>query len=358
MAKKKEEGEKSLNIQEVLDNLNKTLKTNVQFANSGKGLDVERIRTGSITFDSSTGGGFPVGRHTCLYGPESSGKTTSALMAVAKYQKTTDGRYALFLDGEFAFDKKYAKALGVDLARLIVVQPDHTNQAQEVLLDLLRKDLIGIFVYDSIAAIQPISVLENDSDASNMGKHALAVGNIFKACNGLVSKNKVCAIWINQIRDKIGSYSGGYSMPGGHAPKFYCSIMIQVNRGTKVDNADGTHTNRGSIYVTKNKTAPPYKKGEYDMEHGSGISVSQEVLDYGVSTKVLYKVANTFYYDETGSNDNSKSAEHIKLGGTKSAAKNMLNDNIELRDILYDKILYVLGSDFNDDELEILEQRD
>lgn len=357
MAKKKED-EKVLNIQEVLDNLNKTLKTNVQFANSGKGLDVERIRTGSITFDSATGGGFPVGRHTCLFGPESSGKTTSALMAVAKYQKTEDGRYALFLDGEFSFDKKYAKALGVDLARLIVIQPDHTNQAQEVLLDLLRKDLIGIFVYDSIAAVQPISVLENDSDASNMGKHALAVGNIFKACNGLVSKNKVCAIWINQIRDKINSYGGGYSMPGGHAPKFYCSIMVQVNRGTKIDNPDGTHTNRGSIYVTKNKTAPPYKKGEYDMEHGSGISVSQEVLDYGVSTKVLYKISNTFYYDETSVNDNTKFSDHIKLGGTKSAAKSMLNDNVELRDILYDKILYVLGSDFNDDELEILEQRD
>jgi recombination protein RecA len=357
MAKKKEE-EKSLNIQEILDGLNKTLKTNVQFANSGKGLDVERIRTGSITFDASTGGGFPVGRHVCLFGPESSGKTTSALMAVAEFQKTDDNRYGLFIDGEFAFDKKYAKALGVDLSRLIVIQPDHTNQAQEVLLDLLRKDIIGIFVFDSIAAVQPISVLENDSDASNMGKHALAIGNIFKACNGLVSKNKVCAIWINQVRDKIGGYGGGYNLPGGLAPKFYCSIMIQVNRGTKIDNPDGSHTNRGSIYVTKNKTFPPYKKGEYDMEHGTGISISQEVLDYGISTNVLYKVGNTFYYDETGKNDSSKIGDHIKLGGTKSAAKGLLNDNIELRDLLYLRIIDSLTNNYNDEELEILEQRD
>lgn len=357
MAKKKEE-EKELNIDSILDSLNKTLKTNVQFANSGKGLDIERVRTGSITFDSATGGGFPKGRHTILFGPESSGKTTSALMAIANFQKSDDKRLALFIDGEFAFDKKYAKALGIDLSRLLVVQPDHTNQAQDVLLDLLNKDLVGIQVFDSIAAVQPISVLENDSDASNMGKHALAIGNIFKTCNGLISKNKVCSIFINQIRDKIGGYGGGVSMPGGHAPKFYASLMVQVNRGTRTDNPDGTHTNRGSIFVTKNKTAPPYKKGEYDMEHGTGISISQEVLDYGVTTGAIYKVHNSFYYDETFENNADKKDEHVKIGSSKAIAKDFLNQNIEFRDHLYDIIVNHITTLFNDDEMILEEQKD
>jgi len=355
MAKK--EG-KELSVNEILDDLNKVLKTNVQFANSGKGLDIERVRTGSITFDSATGGGFPKGRHTILYGPESSGKTTSALMAIANFQKSDDKRLALFIDGEFAFDKKYAKALGIDLSRLLVVQPDHTNQAQDILLELLNKDLIGIQVFDSIAAVQPISVLENDSDASNMGKHALAIGNIFKTCNGLVSKNKICSIFINQIRDKIGGYGGGISMPGGHAPKFYASLMVQVNRGSKIDNPDGTTTNRGSIYVTKNKTAPPYKKGEYDMEHGTGISISQEVLDYGILTGVLYKGGNTFYYDETFENKSDNKESHVKVGSSKALAKEFLNQNIEFRDHLYEIIVNHVISQFNDEDVDLEEQRD
>jgi recombination protein RecA len=356
MAKKKEEEE--FNLDKFISDLNKTHKTNLQLANSGLGLEIERIRTGSITYDSATGGGFPVGRHTILSGVESSGKTTSALMAIAQYQKTEDTRLALYLDAEFSFDKKYAKNLGVDLSKVLVIQPDHTNQAQEVLIQLLQKNLIGIFAFDSIAACQPISVLENDSDASNMGKHAMAIGNIFKTVNGLVSKNKVTAIWINQVRDKLGGYGSSFSTPGGHAPKFYASIMIQVNRGSRIDNPDGTFTNRGSISVTKNKTAAPYKKGEYDMEHGTGISVSQEVLDYGISTGVLYKEGLTYYFDETFENNKEKSKEHIKLGGSKAAAKQMLNDNTELRDILYNHILNALSGNYNDEELVLEEQRD
>lgn len=357
MAKKKE-GEESFDLSKILTELNKSHKTNVQFANSSTNLDVERVRTGSITFDSASGGGFPKGRNTILYGPESSGKTTSALMAVANYHKSGDSRLALFIDGEFAFDKKYAKNLGVDLSKLLVVQPDHCNQAQEVLLELLQKDLIGIFVFDSIAAVQPLSVLENDADASNMGKHALAMGNIFKTCNGLISKNKVCGIWINQVRDKIGGYGGGYNLPGGFAPRFYASLMIQVNRGTKIDNPDGTFSNRGSIFVSKNKTAPPFKKGEYDMEHGTGISVSQEVLDYGITTRIIYKAGNTYFFDETFENDADKKDTHVKIGASKAAAKEYLNNNIDFRNHLYEYIIHFLGDNYTDDEIEILEQRD
>ena len=191
-----------------------------------------------------------------------------------------------------------------------------------------------------------------------MGKHALAMGNIFKTCNGLVSKNKVCAIWINQVRDKLGGYGGGVSLPGGHAPGFYSSIKIQVNRGTKVDNPDGTFSNRGSIYVSKNKTAPPYKKGEYDMEHGTGISISQEVLDYGITTKVIYKAGNTYYFDETFENSDAKKDTHTKIGSSKALAKIFLNDNIEFRDHLYSLILQCLEQNYTDDEIEIEEQRD
>jgi recombination protein RecA len=354
----KEKKEEAVDLQKILTELNKTWKTNVQFANSSVGLDIERVQTGSISFDSATGGGFPKGRNTVLFGVESSGKTSSALMAIARYQKTEDSRLALFVDGEFAFDKKYAKNLGVDLSKLLVVQPDHCNQAQEVLLNLLQKDLIGIFVFDSIAAVQPLSVLDNDADASNLGRHALAIGNIFKTCNGLISKNKVCAIWINQVRDKIGGYGGGVSLPGGKAPGFYASIMVQVNRGTRIDNPDGTFSNRGSITVTKNKTAPPYKKGEYDMDHGTGISISQEVLDYGISTKVIYKAGNTYFYDETFENDDKKKDNHTKIGSSKAIAKIFLNDNIEFRDHLYNHILSCLDTNYTEDEIILEEQRD
>ena len=354
----KEKKEEAFDLNKILAELNKSHKTNVQFANSSTNLDVERVKTGSITFDFASGGGFPKSRNTILYGPESSGKTTSALMAVASYHKSDDPRLALFVDGEFAFDKKYAKNLGVDLSKLLVVQPDHCNQAQEVLHELLKKDLIGIFVFDSIAAVQPLSVLENDAEASNMGKHALAMGNIFKTCNSLISKNRVCGIWINQIRDKIGGYAGGYNLPGGLAPKFYASLMIQVNRGAKIDNPDGTFTNRGSITVTKNKTAPPYKKGEYDMEHGTGISISQEVLDYGVTTRVIYKAGNTFFFDETFENDADKKDSHVKIGASKAAAKEYLNNNIDFRNHLYEYIIHYLGDNYADDEIELLEQRD
>lgn len=329
-----------LDIEALVAELNKELKVNdIHVLGSSKTMEMERLSSGSLTYDICTGGGYPLGRHISLYGAESSGKTTNAIMALKKYQDSGDPRIALVLDAEFAFDKSYAKALGVDLNRVIIKQPDDVTEAHDLLLALLKRNAIGFGIVDSIAALQPKSVLENEADASNIGKHAQAIGNMFKASNSYIGKNKVVMIWINQIRDKIGSFTGGVSEPAGHVPKFYSSIRIQVFRGSKEDNGDGTFTNKGKITVQKNKTAPPYQSGEYYMSHGTGIDVSAEVLDYGVKSNVLYKKGHSYYYDETFENDPEKNKEHIFLGKSKGDSKQFLDDNLELRQLLYDKIL-------------------
>ena len=338
MAKK--EVTEEFDIDALVADFNKEFKTDdVYVLSSNKVKPTERLSTGSLTYDICTGGGYPLGRHVCLFGAESSGKTTNAIMSLKKYQDSGDNRPALVLDAEFAFDKEYAKALGVDLSKVIFRQPDEVTEAHDLLLWFLKRNAIGWFLVDSIAALQPKSVLENEADASNIGKHAQAIGNMFKAANSYVGKQKVLGIWINQIRDKIGGYVGGISEPAGHVPKFYCSIRIQISRGTKEDNGDGTFTNRGKINTVKNKTAPPYQTGEYNMTHGQGIDVSTEVLDYGVKSNVLYKKGHSYYYDETFENNVEKSKEHVFLGKSKGDSKQFLDDNLELRQVLYDKIL-------------------
>lgn len=329
-----------ISIEDLVADLNKELKVNdIQVLGSSKTMEMERLSSGSLTYDICTGGGYPLGRHISLYGAESSGKTTNAIMALKKYQDSGDPRFALVIDAEFAFDKSYAKALGVDLNKVIIKQPDDVTEAHDLLLALLKRNAIGFGMVDSIAALQPKSVLENEADASNIGKHAQAIGNMFKAANSYIGKNKVVMVWINQIRDKIGSFTGGVSEPAGHVPKFYSSIRIQVFRGSKEANPDGTFTNKGKITVQKNKTAPPYQSGEYYMNHGTGIDVSMEVIEYGTACGVLYKKGNSFYYDETFENDPEKNKEHVFLGKKKSDAKELLDLELELREILYNKIL-------------------
>lgn len=330
-------------LESYVSSLNKELKLDspVQVASSSVGLDIPRLRTGSLTYDICTGGGFPIGRNTNIYGAESSGKTTIAFMTLKKYFESGDDRAAYICDAECAVDMNYAKRLGVDEDRIIITQPEHIGQAAPVLKKLLEDNMIGIYIVDSIAALLPLSVIENEADASNIGKHAQAIGNMYKQSNGLTNKNKVTGIWINQIRDSIGGYGGGISLPGGHAPKFYSSIMIQVMRGSKTENKDGTFTNQGWIRITKNKTYPPYKEGKYDMDHGSGISLAAEVRDYGVETGVLYKKGNSFYFDETFENDEEKRENHILIGKGKQDAKDFLTDNVELCEKLADIILQV-----------------
>lgn len=331
---------KELDINQLVKELNKELKLDsVQVIGSSQGLSIPRLSSGSISYDLATGGGFAIGRHNHISGVESSGKSTVTQMTLSEYQKSGDKRFALIVDSEYSFDKKYAAALGVDLNKVIIIQPDHLAEADTVLISLLEKNAIGLFIVDSIAALLPKSVIENEADASNIGKHAQAIGNMFKKSNSYVGKNLVTGLWINQIRDSIGGYGGGTTLPGGRAQKFYSSIMIDVFRGSKVENGEGGFINRGKIRVTKNKTFPPYAEAEYDMNHGTGIDVSQEVLDYGVKTGVLYKKGHSFYYDETFENDAEKSKEHTQFGKSKSESKQFLNDNIELRDHLKKLIL-------------------
>lgn len=337
---KEVEVKKKQTLEELVAELNKELKLNsVQVIGSLKVVPMPRLSTGSLTYDISTGGGWAVSRHNHISGIQSSGKSTVSLLTVQEFQKTKDERATLIIDSEYAFDKSYAQKLGVDLNKVIIVQPDDLTEGYDVLMGLLKRNAIGLFIVDSIAALLPKSVIENEVDASNIGKHAQAIGNMFKISTSYISKQAVTALWINQIRDQIGGYGGGTTIPGGKAQGFYSSIMIDVFRGSKVDNGDGSYTNRGKIRVTKNKTAPPYAEGEYTMQHGSGIDVSEEVLDWGVKSNVLYKKGHSYYYDETFKNDVEKSKDHVFFGKSKSDSKQFIDDNLELRKVLYDKIL-------------------
>jgi recombination protein RecA len=339
MAKETTEKSKQT-LEQLVAELNKELKLDsVQVIGSSKSLSIPRLSTGSLTYDICTGGGWAVGRHNHISGVPSSGKSTVSLLTIKEYQDSGDDRATLLVDSEYAFDKNYAIKLGVDLSKVIIIQPDDLSQGHDVLMGLLTRTAIGLFIVDSIAALLPKSVIENEADASNIGKHAQAIGNMFKISNSYVGKQQVTALWINQIRDQIGGYGGGTTIPGGKAQGFYASIMIDVFRGSKVDNGDGTFTNRGKIRVTKNKTAPPYSEGEYTMEHGSGINVSEEVLDWGNKCSVLYKKGHSYYYDETFENNPEKNKDHVFLGKSKGDSKQFLDDNLELRKILYDKIL-------------------
>jgi recombination protein RecA len=339
MAKETTEKSKQT-LEQLVAELNKELKLDsVQVIGSSKSLSIPRLSTGSLTYDICTGGGWAVSRHNHISGVPSSGKSTVSLLTIKEYQDSGDDRATLLVDSEYAFDKNYAIKLGVDLSKVIIIQPDDLSQGHDVLMGLLTRNAIGLFIVDSIAALLPKSVIENEADASNIGKHAQAIGNMFKISNSYVGKQQVTALWINQIRDQIGGYGGGTTIPGGKAQGFYSSIMIDVFRGSKVDNGDGTFTNRGKIRVTKNKTAPPYAEGEYTMKHGSGINVSEEVLDWGTKCSVLYKKGHSYYYDETFVNDPEKNKDHIFLGKSKGDSKQFLDDNLELRKILYNKIL-------------------
>ena len=329
------------NLIDLAKSINKDLKIEggLQLVGASTALDIERISIGSLTYDIITGGGFGVGRHNYLFGPESSGKTTAALMALGNYFRGNDKRAAFFMDSEFAFDRKYAQALGIDLDRLFIYQPDNIEQGEIMLAKLINSNDIGIFVVDSIATLQPQSVIDSGATDANIGTHAKALGNLYKTINSGVSKNKITGIWINQIRDSIGGYGGGISLPGGHAPKFYASIMIQINRGSKLPDGDGGFINRGLARCTKNKTAAPYKEGQYNMEHGTGIDVSTEVLDWGLACEVLYKKGHSYYYDETFQNDEEKRKDHLHLGKSKADCKSFLDENVDLRDVLYTTIL-------------------
>ena len=284
------------------------------------------IPSGSITIDLALGvGGYPKGRVVEIYGPESSGKTTLAIHAIAEAQKA--GGMAAFIDAEHAFDRFYAENLGVDIENLLVSQPDNGEQALEITDHLIRSGAIDIIVIDSVAALTPKAEIEGEMGESKMGLQARLMSQALRKLTSSISKTKTCVVFINQLREKIGVMFGNpETTTGGNALKFYSSVRIDVRRIGQLKDGDEVMGNRTRVKIVKNKIAPPFKKAEFDLVYGKGISKTGEIIDLGVDYEVIKKSGSWFSYGDT------------KLGQGREAVKNLLEDNIELAEELENKI--------------------
>ena len=312
----------------TLDKLDKTYgKGTVMKMGDAAIENMEVIPTGSLGLDVALGvGGYPKGRVVEIYGPESSGKTTLTLHAIAEAQKK--GGIAAFIDAEHAFDRYYAEDLGVDVENLIISQPDNGEQALEITDNLIRSGAIDIIVIDSVAALTPKSEIEGEMGDSKMGLHASLMSQALRKLTGSISKTKCTVIFINQLREKIGVMFGNpETTTGGNALKFYASVRIDIRRSTQIKNTNSEVLgNKTRVKVVKNKVAPPFKTVEFDIVYGKGISKVGEIIDLGVDFEIINKSGSWFSYDET------------KLGQGREAVKNLLLDNPELMDELEQKI--------------------
>ena len=312
----------------TLDKLDKTYgKGTVMKMGDAAIENMEVIPTGSLGLDVALGvGGYPKGRVVEIYGPESSGKTTLTLHAIAEAQKK--GGIAAFIDAEHAFDRYYAEDLGVDVENLIISQPDNGEQALEITDNLIRSGAIDIIVIDSVAALTPKSEIEGEMGDSKMGLHARLMSQALRKLTGSISKTKCTVIFINQLREKIGVMFGNpETTTGGNALKFYASVRIDIRRSTQIKNTNNEVLgNKTRVKVVKNKVAPPFKTVEFDIVYGKGISKVGEIIDLGVDFEIINKSGSWFSYDET------------KLGQGREAVKNLLLDNPELMDELEQKI--------------------
>ena len=289
--------------------------------------DVEVIPSGSIGLDLALGvGGYPKGRVIEIYGPESSGKTTLTLHAMAEAQKA--GGIAAFIDAEHAFDRFYAKKLGVDIDNLIISQPDHGEQALEIADNLIRSGAIDIVIIDSVAALTPKSEIEGEMGDSKMGLHARLMSQALRKLTSTISKTHCTVVFINQLREKIGVMFGNpETTTGGNALKFYASVRLDIRRSTQIKSTDGEVLgNKTRVKVVKNKVAPPFKTAEFDIMYGEGISKVGEILDLGVAYEIVKKSGSWFSYGDT------------KLGQGRDAVKALLEDNPELMEELEGKI--------------------
>ncbi|MFI3299279.1 MAG: recombinase RecA [Rikenellaceae bacterium] len=282
--------------------------------------DVAVIPSGSIGIDLALGvGGYPRGRIVEIYGPESSGKTTLAIHAIAEAQK--QGGIAAFIDAEHAFDSVYAQALGVDIDNMLISQPDHGEQALEIAEQLIRSGAIDIVVIDSVAALTPKAEIEGDMGESKMGLHARLMSQALRKLTSVISKTKTTCIFINQLRDKIGVMFGNpETTTGGNALKFYASIRVDVRKGTALKDGEDQVGNRTKVKIVKNKVAPPFKRAEFDIEYGEGISKIGEILDFGVELGIIKKAGSWFSYGEG------------KIGQGREAVKERLLNDTELAD--------------------------
>jgi recombination protein RecA len=323
----------------ALDSLNKTYgKGTVMKMGDSPIVQVEAIPTGSIGLDIALGiGGFPKGRVVEIYGPESSGKTTLALHAIAEAQKK--GGLAAFIDAEHAFDKYYASKLGVDVENLLISQPDNGEQALEITEHLIRSGALDVVVIDSVAALVPRGELEGEMGDAKVGLQARLMSQALRKLTGTINKTGACCIFINQLRMKIGVMFGNpETTTGGNALKFYSSVRLDIRRIGQIKEKDEVVGNRVKVKVVKNKVAPPFRLAEFDIMYGEGVSKAGEIVDMGVDHGILQKSGSWYSYDST------------KLGQGRESVKQLLLDNPELMTELEQKIKAVFKPVVEDEE--------
>jgi recombination protein RecA len=335
MSKDKEkEKEKNVNLEKLkalqltLDKIEKSYgKGTIMKLGDSPVEAISAISTGSISLDYALGiGGLPRGRIVEIYGPESSGKTTLAIHAIAQAQKV--GGIAAFIDAEHAFDSSYAKKLGVDIENLFVSQPDNGEQALEITENLIRSGAIDIIVIDSVAALTPKSEIEGEMGDSKMGLQARLMSQALRKLAGTINKTGACCIFINQLREKIGVMFGNpETTTGGNALKFYASVRLDIRRISQIKDGDNVTGNRARVKVVKNKLAPPFRQAEFDIVYGEGISKTGEIIDLAVDHNIIKKSGSWFSYGDT------------KLGQGRDAVKNLLTDNPELAEEIEKKII-------------------
>ena len=327
MSKEKDSKIKALQL--TLDKLDKTYgKGTVMKMGDSEVKKVEAISSGSLTLDGALGvGGYPKGRVIEIYGPESSGKTTLTLHAIAECQKA--GGIAAFIDAEHAFDRFYAENLGVNIDELIISQPDNGEQALEIADNLIRSGAIDIIVIDSVAALTPRSEIEGEMGDSKMGLHARLMSQALRKLTSNISKTNCTVMFINQLREKIGVMFGNpETTTGGNALKFYASVRLDIRRSTQIKDTNGNVLgNKTRVKVVKNKVAPPFKVSEFDIMYGKGISKMGQIIDLGVAHEIIDKSGSWFSYGET------------KLGQGRDSVKSILKDNPELSDEIEAKIV-------------------
>jgi len=325
MSSEKEAKLKALQL--TLDKLDKTYgKGTVMKLGDSAVEEVDAIPSGSLGLDLALGVfGYPRGRIIEIYGPESSGKTTLTLHAIAEAQKA--GGIAAFIDAEHAFDRFYAEKLGVDIDNLIISQPDNGEQALEIAENLIRSGAIDMVVIDSVAALTPKSEIEGEMGDSKMGLHARLMSQALRKLTSTISKTNCTVFFINQLREKIGVMFGNpETTTGGNALKFYASVRLDIRKSTQIKDGENVIGNKTKVKVIKNKVAPPFRTAEFDIMYGEGISKSGEVLDLAVDFDIVKKSGSWFSYGDT------------KLGQGRDAVKALLKDNPELQEELEEKI--------------------
>ncbi|HNP31849.1 MAG TPA: recombinase RecA [Flavobacterium sp.] len=325
MSSEKEAKLKALQL--TLDKLDKAYGKGTVMKMGDKAVEeVETIPSGSLGLDLALGvNGYPKGRIIEIYGPESSGKTTLTLHAIAEAQKA--GGIAAFIDAEHAFDRNYAEKLDVDVENLIISQPDNGEQALEIAENLIRSGAIDIVVIDSVAALTPKSEIEGEMGDSKMGLHARLMSQALRKLTGTISKTNCTVFFINQLREKIGVMFGNpETTTGGNALKFYASVRLDIRRSSQIKDGENVIGNRTKVKVVKNKVAPPFKTAEFDIMYGEGVSKTGEILDLAVEFEIIKKAGSWFSYGDT------------KLGQGRDAVKVMIKDNPELADELEQSI--------------------